>query len=191
MEWFTVLLLAVGLAMDAFSVSICSGMLLGSGQTFYIVRMAAFFGAFQTLMPVFGWLGGNGFSHFISAFDHWIAFGLLAFIGGKMLYESLRGESCKSVDVTKLRVLCMLAIATSIDALAVGLSFAVLDVSIVVPVLVIGVVTFVLSLVGVRMGRRFGDLLQSRAATFGGLVLIGIGVKILVEHLWQVATVIA
>lgn len=189
MDWPTILLLSVGLAMDAFSVSVCSGMVLRSGQILYAVRMAVFFGAFQTFMPVFGWLGGSAFSGLIAQYDHWVAFALLALIGGKLLWESLRqGGACETaVDVTRLRVLMVLALATSIDALAVGLSFAFLQVSIVLPVLVIGLVTFSLSLLGSRMGQHLDIWLQTKSATVGGLVLIGIGVRILVQHLMLAA----
>jgi manganese efflux pump family protein len=178
-----ILLVALGLAMDAFSVSLCSGMATEKLAPRHVWRMAAFFGGFQMLMPTLGWLGGTAFSRYIGGFDHWIAFGLLAFVGGRMIYESLRGQACATINPANLATLLMLAVATSIDALAVGLSFALLSVSLVVPILVIGAVTFTLSLVGVALGRRVGGFLQSKVAIVGGLILIGIGVRILVGHL--------
>ncbi len=177
-------LLAVGLAMDAFSVSVCNGMTMHKIEVDLALRMAAFFGGFQMLMPLLGWLGGLGLIDLIAGFDHWVAFGLLALIGGKMVHESTQGENCERVmNARKLAVLFMLAIATSIDALAVGLSLAALKVAITTPILVIGAVTFCLSLVGTALGRRFGYLLQNKAELLGGLILIGIGLKIVVEHL--------
>ncbi len=184
MDVVTVILIAFGLAMDAFSVSICSGMASRRMQVRYALRMAAFFGGFQMLMPALGWLGGSAFNRLISGIDHWIAFGLLAFVGGRMLYEALKGGSCEdAVNVASLRVLLLLSVATSIDALAVGLSLAFLQVSLVVPVLVIGAITFTLSLIGVALGKVAGSFFQGKVEIVGGLILIGIGIRILVSHL--------
>jgi len=184
MDLASILLIAGGLSIDALTVSICSGMTMKPVQAHLALRIAAFFGGFQALMPILGWLGGTGFQHLISAYDHWIAFGLLAFIGGKMVYESFRGEACeRQVNPANLGVLLVLAVATSIDALAVGLSFALLDVAIVRPAVIIGIVTLVISFAGVYLGKRCSGLFQSRVETAGGLILLGIGVKILVEHL--------
>jgi putative Mn2+ efflux pump MntP len=181
----TVLLIAFGLAMDAFSVSVCSGMAGRRLAPRHALRMAAFFGGFQMLMPTVGWLAGSTFQRFISGFDHWVAFGLLALVGGRMVYESVASDSCqRTINPANLGVLVVLAIATSIDALAVGLSLALLDVAVTLPILVIGAVTFTLSLAGVLLGRRTGTLLQGRAEAVGGLILIGIGARILVGHLW-------
>ena len=184
MDPISVFILAVGLAMDSFAVSICGGMTMNPIRIRHALRIAAFFGLFQTLMPVIGWLGGLGFQGLIASYDHWVAFGLLAFIGGKMIYEASKGDSCaRELDIAGIPLLLVLSLATSIDALAVGLSFAFLGVSIIIPVIVIGLITAALSLGGVFLGKRYGSLFQSRAQIMGGLILIGIGIKILIEHL--------
>lgn len=181
-------LIAVGLSMDAFAVSVCKGLgmkRLDMGQALVI---ALFFGGFQALMPLAGWALGSGFQSYIEPVDHWIAFALLAFIGGKMLYdafheedgdEPIAGEAAR----LDLKEILMLAIATSIDALAVGVSFAFLQVDIVPAISLIGVITFALSLVGVAAGHQFGARFEKPATIVGGLVLILIGLKILLEHL--------
>ncbi len=178
------LLLALGLAMDSFSVSVCSGTTIRGPRVPQALRVGLVMGGFQAVMPVLGWLGGSAFSRAIGGVDHWIAFGLLAFIGGRMIWESVRGDGDGvALDVSSWRVLLGLGVATSIDALAVGLSLAFLDVSIVTPVIVIGLVAFVLSFVGVLIGCRAGDLLRERVPVLGGLILVGLGIKILIEHL--------
>ncbi len=185
MDFITIFLIALGLAMDAFAVSIASGVTLKCFKAVPAFRMAIFFGGFQAIMPVLGWLAGSTFHNCIQAFDHWIAFGLLAFIGGKMIYESSFIEKTESkCDPNSLSTVFILAIATSIDALAVGLSFSVLNVSIIQPVIITGIVTFLLSLLGVYIGGKFGSLFESKIELAGGIVLIGIGVKILIEHLF-------
>ena len=179
-------LVAVGLSMDAFAVAICKGLgmkRLDIGQALVI---ALFFGGFQALMPAIGWLLGSQFAHIVEPIDHWIAFALLAFIGGKMLVDALRGdeeEEAASDASLDLRELVMLAIATSIDALAVGVTFAFLQMDIVFPVLFIGVTTFVLSFAGVAIGHQFGSRWEKPSTIAGGVVLILIGCKILLEHL--------
>jgi putative Mn2+ efflux pump MntP len=180
--WYT-LALALGLAMDAFAVSVAAGVQIPSLNRWHVARLAVSFGAFQFLMPVIGWLAGRSLSKWLQAFDHWVAFGLLALIGGKMLWESFRptAESCK--DPTRGWTLLMLSVATSIDALAVGLSLAFLEVSVWIPSLVIGVVAAVLSALGALFGCRLGQRFGVWAERFGGLVLIAIGVKIVVDHL--------
>ena len=184
MDVLSILLISVGLAMDSFTVSICGGMTMNPIRIRHALRIAAFFGLFQALMPVIGWLGGLGFQGLIASYDHWVAFGLLAFIGGKMIYEASKGDSCaRELDIAGIPLLLVLSLATSIDALAAGLSFAFLGVSIIVPVIVIGLITAALSLGGVFLGKRYGSLFQSRAQIMGGLILIGIGTKILIEHL--------
>ena len=180
----TIIIIAVGLAMDAFAVSVASGIGIANLKPRHIVRIALFFGGFQAMMPVVGWLAGLTLKDFIMDYDHWVAFGTLAFLGGKMIYEAhflSDGDRCKvSIDYA---VLLGLAIATSIDALAVGVTFAVLDVSVVAPVAVIGVVTFVMSYAGVMIGRRFCNFPGAKVEVLGGLILIAIGLKILIEHL--------
>jgi putative Mn2+ efflux pump MntP len=181
----TLLGIAIGLAMDAFAVAIGAGLQLVEVTPRQTFRLAWHFGLFQAFMPVIGWLAGRTLVQYIAPVDHWIAFGLLAFIGGKMVYEAFqeKGDEADACDPTRGLRLVMLSIATSIDALAVGLSLAVLGVSIWYPALVIGIVAGVLTTIGLDLGKRFGALLGRRMEVVGGLILIGIGVKILVEHL--------
>lgn len=179
-----ILLIAVSLALDAFAVSASTGISMPGFRLRHALTMGAWFGAFQFAMPVLGWLLGTGVSGYIQAIDHFIAFGLLAFIGGRMVYSSLSGgEEEQGVRELTVSRLCLLAIATSIDALAVGVSMAFMEVDILLSALVIGLVAFVLSAAGGMLGRRLGGFFQKRAELIGGLVLIAIGVKILVEHL--------
>ena len=183
MDVLSILLISVGLAMDSFTVSICGGMTMTPVRFSQALRMAVFFGFFQALMPVLGWAGAAAFADLIQAYDHWIAFGLLGIIGSKMIWEALKEEACDPrLSGATLGVLLALSVATSIDALAVGVSFAFLGVSISRPVIAIGTITGAMSLIGVYLGRRFGDLFQGKVQILGGLILIGIGAKILVEH---------
>jgi len=185
MDIVLTLLIALGVAMDAFAVAITCGVVLVYNKIRAALKVAFFFGTFQALMPIIGWSAGSEFRTFITGFDHWIAFILLAFIGCKMIFESFSSEPKKiSADLLNLQVLLFLAIATSIDALAVGLSFAFWDVSILRPVVAIGLVTFSLSFLGVLIGNHFVDFLENKAEIAGGLVLIGIGVKILLDSLF-------
>jgi manganese efflux pump family protein len=180
----TLLGIALGLAMDAFAVAIGAGLQLCGATPRQTFRLAWHFGLFQAFMPIIGWLAGRTVAHYIAPVDHWIAFGLLAFIGGKMIWEAFHhDEDAEVCDPTKGWRLVMLSIATSIDALAVGLSLALLGVSIWYPALVIGIVAGVLTIIGMELGKRFGALLGRRMEIVGGIILIGIGVKILVEHL--------
>lgn len=178
--------IAVALAMDAFAVSVCAGCALKRVTAVHFLRLSLTFGFFQFLMPVIGWTLGLTVRGFIESWDHWIAFALLAWIGGNMIRgggdDSEDGESC-SVDPTKGRKLLILAVATSIDALAVGVTFAFLDVDIVPAVSFIGAVTFTLSMVGVKVGNVFGCRYKSKAELTGGIILILMGIKILLEHL--------
>lgn len=185
------LLIAVGLSMDAFAVSVCKGLCMKRVNWAQAFVIALFFGGFQGLMPVAGWALGTQFAALITPIDHWIAFGLLAFIGGKMLLDAFRGDDetleCPVEPRLDLRELVMLAIATSIDALAVGITFAFLGVSIAAAAVIIGVTTFMLSFVGVAIGNQFGARFEKPATIAGGAVLILIGVKILLEHLGVIA----
>ena len=178
------LLIAVGLSMDAFAVSVCKGLGMRRLDVRVALVLALLFGVFQAGMPVIGWLLGSQFLWLIEPVDHWIAFGLLGFIGGKMILDAVRGEEEESgvVDHVTWGEFLMLAVATSIDALAVGISLAALNVEIVPSVLIIGVVTFVLSLVGVLVGHLFGSRFERPAQIVGGVVLVLIGVKVLLEH---------
>lgn len=183
MDPLSTLILAIGLGMDSFTVSVCGGMAMQPVRLRHALRVGLFFGGFQALMPVLGWLGGLGFRQIISRYDHWVAFGLLAFIGGKMIYEARQGSECTPLDMTSIPLLFTLSIATSIDALAVGLSFALLGAAIAAPVTVIGLVTAAMSVAGVYLGRRCGDLFQSKVQIAGGLILIGIGLRIVFQAL--------
>ena len=180
-----IFLIAVSLALDAFAVSVSSGIAIPGFGWKQAVKMGLWFGIFQFAMPLAGWLLGSSVSGYIEAVDHWVAFGLLALIGGRMAWGAIRGggdEEEAPADLSAKR-LCLLAIATSIDALAVGVSMAFMAVPVLASAVVIGVVAFVLSVVGGLAGRRLGGLFQKRAELVGGLVLIAIGVKILIEHL--------
>ena len=170
--------------MDAFAVSITSGITIKRLHINHALKIALFFGLFQAFMPIIGWLAGLSLRDYISAVDHWIAFGLLSFIGCKMIYESITVQSSKKeINPLNVYVLLVLSIATSIDALAVGISFAFLKVSIVTPVIIIGTVTFLLSYLGVYIGDRIGHFFENKIEIAGGILLIGIGIKILVEGL--------
>ncbi|MBM6871140.1 manganese efflux pump MntP family protein [Pseudoflavonifractor phocaeensis] len=179
-----ILLIAVSLALDAFAVSVSSGISVPGFGWKQAVKMGLYFGVFQAAMPLIGWFLGSSLSGYITAVDHWIAFGLLALIGGRMVWGTLKDGAEEEVpaDLSAGRLM-MLAVATSIDALAVGVSMAFMKVDIAVAAAVIGLVAFVLSVVGGLAGRRLGNLFQQKAELVGGLVLIGIGLKILVEHL--------
>lgn len=185
MGFIELLLIGAGLSMDAFAVAVCKGLCMPKVRWGQAVVIALFFGGFQALMPLVGWAVGSLFSSYITAVDHWIAFGLLVAIGGKMLWDAFHEEDEDVVCETRLdlRELTLLAVATSIDALAVGVTFAFLGVNIVAAVAVIGVTTFALSLVGVLVGHAFGARFEKPAAIAGGVVLILLGVKILLEHL--------
>jgi manganese efflux pump family protein len=183
MDALTTLLIAVGLAMDAFAVSIAKGIAIDRQRQKNALLTASFFGGFQMLMPAIGWLAGLGFKEIIMSFDHWIAFGLLAFIGSKMIYDSTREGNGEKEETLKLHSMLTLAVATSIDALMVGLSLALLQTSILEPILVIGLVTFLLSLIGFLFGCRLGRIFGNRVKIAGGLMLIAIGIRILIEHL--------
>jgi putative Mn2+ efflux pump MntP len=182
-----VLFIALALAMDAFAVSIASGATMKKLEVRNAFKMGLFFGGFQTLMPVIGWFAGAGMKDYISGWDHWLAFGLLTFVGGKMIWEALRmkeAEECAAKDCPfDTGVLLLLSIATSIDALAVGITFSMLGVPIVMPVLVIGIVTFCLSAFGVRLGVKGGSYFENKIEILGGLILLAIGAKILFSHL--------
>lgn len=177
-------ILALGLSMDAFAVSICKGLSVPKLQPKHCLTCGIYFGGFQALMPLLGWLLGIRFQSLITNIDHWIAFVLLAVIGANMIKESFsKEEECPDASFG-FKTMLTLAVATSIDALAVGVTFAFLDVAIVPAVLLIGATTFVCSAVGVKIGNVFGNRFESKAEFLGGLVLIAIGLKILIEHLF-------
>ena len=184
MSLLKLFLLAVGLSMDAFGVSVCKGLSCKKLTIKRCLIVGAWFGVFQALMPLIGYFLGAQLEACITAIDHWIAFGLLLLIGANMIREALGKESTEEIDGSiSFHTMLLLAIATSIDALAVGITFAFLEVNIWVAVGIIGVTTFVLSLVGVAVGNRFGARYERTATVVGGVVLILIGLKILAEHI--------
>ncbi len=186
MGLFELFLIAVGLSMDAFAVAVCKGLCMRKMRYGQAVVIAVFFGGFQALMPLIGWMLGRQFEKYITSIDHWIAFVLLALIGGNMIREALGKEEeseCATDDRLDIRELFLMAIATSIDALAIGITFAFLQVSIGPAVAFIGCTTFILAFAGVCIGKVFGARYKSKAEFFGGVILILIGLKILLEHL--------
>ena len=177
--------IGVSLAMDAAAVSITNGFVISELKLRHVLRTSIFFGLFQAFMPVIGWAAGLSFARYIQAFDHWIVFLLLLFVGGKMIFESrvVREDNKKTKSCLHFPTLIILSLATSIDALAVGLSFAFLQVAIVLPVVIIGTITLLLCIAGFYLGNSIGHLFEDKLELFGGLMLIVIGLKILVEHL--------
>ena len=178
-----IVFISIGLAMDAFAVSICKGLSMKKIDWQKTLIVALYFGTFQALMPVIGFFLGATFTNLLSNIDHWIAFILLAAIGGDMIKSSFDDEVEKRNDKVDFKTMVVLAIATSIDALAVGITFAFLDVNLIHAVCFIGIITFILSAFGVKIGNKFGDIFQNKAELFGGVVLILIGLKVLFEHL--------
>jgi putative Mn2+ efflux pump MntP len=182
-----VVAIAVGLSMDALSVSIANGFMIRQLKFRQAFRIAFFFGFFQFFMPIIGWAAGRYFHSSIESFDHWIAFGLLLFIGFKMIIESRSLDpadpECESRTCMHFPTLLLMSVATSVDALAVGISFAVLEVGILHPVLIIGILTFAMCIAGVYIGNKIGHLFENKLEIAGGIIIIGIGIKILVEHL--------
>lgn len=185
MTYWELILVSVSLAMDAFAAAVCKGACIRRGAYNINLRIAASFGIFQAVMPLIGYFLGRQFSSYIAAFDHWLALGLLALIGGKMIWDVLSGETAKEDACTPVRFgeLMLLSLATSIDALIVGIALAFLNASIFVSVAFIGVITFLIALAGTIIGCRFGKRFEDRAQLVGGSVLILLGFKILLDHL--------
>lgn len=183
MEIYEILLIGIGLAMDAFAVSICKGLSMKKMNWKNVVIIALYFGVFQALMPLIGYFLGMTFESIVITFDHWVAFALLTLIGGGMIKESFDDEDDKKNDKVDFKTMVVLAIATSIDALAIGITFAFFDVNIVLAVSIIGIITFIISVLGVKIGNRFGDKYQNKAQLMGGIILVLLGFKILLEHL--------
>lgn len=184
MGLFELFILALGLSMDAFAVSICKGLSVSRLQPRHMVICGLYFGGFQALMPLIGWVLGSQFQSLIVSIDHWIAFALLGIIGINMIREALSHEEEEADPDFSFKSMLPMAIATSIDALAVGVTFAFLDVQIVPAVSFIGVTTFICSAIGVKVGNVFGTKFKSKAEFLGGLVLVCLGIKILIEHLF-------
>jgi manganese efflux pump family protein len=185
MGWLSLSMLASALAMDAFAVAVVTGLTLDPLTKRHVFRMAFHFGLFQALMPAVGWFAGNAVYDLISTIDHWVAFGLLLFVGGRMIWGALHEDSEKkqSNDPTSGWALVLLSVATSIDALAVGLSLAMIGSDILVPVIVIGLVAAAFTSIGMLLGRKIGSLWGKRVEIFGGVILVAIGIKIVIEHL--------
>lgn len=178
-----IVLIAIGLSMDAFAVAVGKGLNMKKMDIKWSLTITLFFGFFQAIMPLIGWLLGGQFEKYIKNFDHWIVFIILLIIGVKAIYES-RNKNCEgNCDKKSIRELFMLSIATSIDALAVGITFAILEIDILISSLIIGIITFAISFLGVFIGNKFGCKYKSTAEMFGGIILVLIGIKILVEHL--------
>jgi putative Mn2+ efflux pump MntP len=184
MSLLEIVFIAVGLAMDAFAVSIGAGTLASMKDLRSTVRLAFHFGLFQFLMPVAGWFLGSGVQDYVESIDHWIAFLLLGYIGVKMIHESFKKEDEQKQNPSKGKNLVILSVATSIDALVVGFTLAMLNVEIWYPSAMIGIITAVLSIAGVWLGKKLGYKLGRSMEVAGGLILIGIGLKILIEHLF-------
>ncbi len=184
MNLLTILLIALALAMDAFAVSIASGIAIKNLRIRHALTIAAWFGLFQAIMPLLGWFSGIGLRSIIAGIDHWVVFGLLFLIGCKMTYESFQLDPIKNrIDPTKIHVIFYLSIATSLDAFAAGISFAILHISVVTPILIIGIVTFILSFTGVLIGERGAHFFEKKIEMAAGIILIAIGIKVLISHL--------
>ena len=177
------IILSVGLAMDAFAVSICKGLAMKKMKWKNAIIIGLYFGIFQAIMPLIGYLLGVRFQSAITSIDHWVAFVLLVGIGANMIREAMSKEKEKASDSIKVKDMLILAIATSIDALAIGITFAFLEVNITLAVSLIGIITFIISVIGVKIGNIFGDKYEKKAELAGGIILIGLGIKILIEHL--------
>ncbi|MCK4753014.1 MAG: manganese efflux pump [Planctomycetes bacterium] len=185
MELISIIIMAVVLAMDAFAVSIVSGSVSKQMKAKHAFRMAVFFGAFQAFMPLIGFLAGLSVRQYITEYDHWLAFGLLSAVGGKMIYESFKIKTVeRNFDPSNIMVLLVLSVATSIDALVIGITLSFIKSSILIAVAIIGLVTFLLSYLGIFVGRTLGHFFENKIEAIGGLVLIALGVKILFEHLF-------
>lgn len=184
MSWLNIVIMAFGLALDAFAVSVGSGIAIRQMRLRHAMLIASFFGVFQAIMPILGWTCGFFTRDVLADYDHFIAFGLLAFIGVKMIIEAFRQGEEKIFNPLDIYVLFTLAVATSIDAFAVGITLSLVHIHIMTPALIIGSITFVLSLAGVYIGDYFGHLFENRLEIAGGLILLGIGTKILIQHLF-------
>jgi len=184
MELFTIILIAIGLSFDTFAVSVSSGLILKKIDFLNATKIAITLAIFQAAMPLIGWLAGSEIKDYATGFDHWIAFGILGLLGGKMIYESFKNEpELRTFNPLDIRVMIGMAIATSIDALIVGFSFALLNYKIIISVGIIGVVTYIVAMLGMLFGKKIGARLGRRMEILGGVMLILIGLKILYEHL--------
>lgn len=183
MSLLEIIVVSFGLSMDAFAVSVCKGLSMKKMNIKKALIIALYFGFFQALMPIIGYFLGITFNNIVKNLDHWIAFILLGIIGFNMIRESFDDEIEKRNDKIDIQTMLLLAVATSIDALAIGVTFAFFNVNIILAILIIGFITFIISLLGVKIGNKFGDLFQNKAELLGGIILIIMGLKILLEHL--------
>ena len=186
MDFIEIMFIGIGLAMDAFAVSICKGLAIKNISKKNILKISLYFGIFQMIMPLAGYFLGNSFQHIIYKIDHWIAFALLLGIGLNMIKEAFSKDLEERDDSLDAKTMIVFAIATSIDALAVGITFGFLKVNIILAVCIIGIITFSLCSIGVKLGNRFGNKFQNKAEIFGGIILILIGIKILLEHICHI-----
>jgi putative Mn2+ efflux pump MntP len=184
MDMLSIILIAIGLSMDSFAVSVTNGLTIRDLNVKRVLLISFSLAIFQAVMPLIGWFAGIGIEQYITEFDHWIAFVLLSFIGIKMIYEGLQKNGKEKDSELKILTLIGQSFATSIDAFAVGISFAFLNISIITPVFIIGFITFIFSLIGLQLGKYFGKKIGKSVEVFGGIVLLGIGFKILIEHLY-------
>ena len=178
-----ILLISIGLAMDAFAVSVCKGLAMKKMNWKKAMIIGLYFGIFQAVMPIIGYYLGERFENLVTSIDHWIILGLLVFIGGNMIKESFEKENTEINDNIDIKTMILLAVATSIDALAVGITFAFFEITLISVVLAIGIITFILSVIGVKIGNKFGAKYKRKSEFVGGLILILIGIKVLMEHL--------
>ena len=187
LDLLSIIFIAIGLSFDCFAVALSGSIALGRTPTAQLLRLSSTFGGFQALMCILGWLAGQTVVNFIAEYDHWVAFGLLAFVGGRMLWEAFHDEEEheKNADITKGLLLLTVSIATSIDSLAVGLSFAFLEVNIWLASIIIGIIAFSITALGFSLGRKAGEFIGKRAEAIGGVILIVIGFRILIEHLLE------
>ena len=183
MSFFELFVIGIGLSMDAFAVSVCKGLSVGKIKGKHMLLAGLWFGGFQALMPLIGYFLGSAFEKYVVSIDHWVAFILLSIIGGNMIKES-RENNEEQNDSFAFLTMLLLAIATSIDALAVGITFAFLQVNIWIAIMIIGCTTFLCSIIGIKVGSVFGTKYKSKAELFGGAVLVIMGLKILIEHLF-------
>lgn len=183
MNILTIIIIALALSMDAFAVSIASGVTIRRLRIGHALTIASWFGIFQAVMPVIGWFGGTRLRDALSGADHWVVFGLLMFIGIKMIWEAFKIDPIEKMDPLDVRVLFTLALATSLDALAAGISFALLGIPVITPVIIIGAVTFLISFAGVWIGGKGGNIFGKKMEIAAGIILIIIGIKVLMSHL--------
>ena len=185
MQLVELILIAVGLSFDTFAVSVSSGLAVSKIKFFQGVRIALVLAVFQTMMPFMGWLGGVQIEQYLNNYDHWIAFGLLTILGVKMLIEAFKPDEDKNFNPLLFKVLVGMAVATSIDAFVVGISFAFFKINIYLTLFIIGSITFLASMVGMLLGKKIGNKFGNKAEIAGGIILIGIGLKILLSHIYN------